>query len=324
MSARGGSQLRKLVRLPEGLPWSPPDWPGGAERPPLERRTGVDYDTDWSRRYPARLARAVVLDNLTRPAMHAVAAPSVTGLELLSDLEGPVIFAANHASHLDTPLLLVCLPQRFRHRSVVGAAADHFFDRRWKAALWALAVAAVPVERQRVSRRSADLAAQLLSEGWNLLLFPEGGRTPDGWGQPFKGGAAYLAKRTGAPVVPTHISGTRHILGKGSRALRPSRTGVRFGSPLRPADAADARDLSDKIEKAVAALADESGTDWWSARKRASSGTTPPLQGPDAAAWRRAWALEQTGPTPEPSWPREGRRRSFREPQELGRRRANR
>ena len=52
-------------------------------------------------------------------------------------VESPVIFAANHASHVDTALLLSSLPVRFRHRTVVAAAADYFFDRRWKADLWA-------------------------------------------------------------------------------------------------------------------------------------------------------------------------------------------
>ena len=51
-------------------------------------------------------------------------------------------------------------------------------------------------------RQSADLARELIDDGWSLVIFPEGGRSPDGWGQPFKGGAAFLSIRTGAPVVP--------------------------------------------------------------------------------------------------------------------------
>ena len=49
------------------------------------------------------------------------------------------------------------------------------------------------------------------------MIYPEGGRSPDGWGQPFKGGAAYLANRTGAPVVPVHIDGTDSIFAKGMK-----------------------------------------------------------------------------------------------------------
>ena len=59
--------------------------------------------------------------------------------------------------------------------------------------------------------------AGLIEDGWSLVIYPEGGRSPDGWGQTFKGGAAYLAGRTGAPVVPVYIDGTDSIMGKGTQ-----------------------------------------------------------------------------------------------------------
>jgi 1-acyl-sn-glycerol-3-phosphate acyltransferase len=256
----------------------------------------VDYDTAWSRRYPARLARAVVLDNLTRPLARVVASPLVRGEESLRDLDGPVIFAANHASHVDTPLLLSCLPLPFRHRTVVAAAADYFFDRRWKADAWSFFLAAIPIERTKVNRRSAQLAAELLEEGWNLVIFPEGGRSPDGWAQTFRGGAAYLAARTGRPVVPVHIDGTRHILPKGTNAVRRTRTTITFGTPLWPTEGEDARRFGARIEAAVTTMANEVTTDWWSARKQAAAGTAPALQGPEVAPWRRTWLLAETPP----------------------------
>src|SRR5437016_12735038 len=70
--------------------------------------------------------------------------------------------AANHASHVDTPLLLTSLPERFRHRSAIAAGADYFFDKRWKGAMWAFLINAFPIERLRLSRRGADLAGRLL------------------------------------------------------------------------------------------------------------------------------------------------------------------
>ena len=186
-----------------------------------------------------------------------------------------MILAGNHASHLDTALLLSSLPARIRHHVVVGAAADYFFDRHWKAALWAFALGAVPMERVKVNRRSADLAAALIEEGWSFVIFPEGGRSPDGWGQEFKGGAAYLAKRCSVPVVPVHLRGTRAILAKGSRRLRPGPTELRFGDPLWPEQREDARRFASRIERAVAVLADEAETDWWSARRGPPPGRRP-------------------------------------------------
>ncbi len=268
-----------------------PTRPAGADPLPLTRHLGVDYDTAWARRYPVRLARAMLLDDVARPVMRAGCSPTTYGLEHLEPLEGPMIFAGNHASHLDTALLLSSLPARIRHHVVVGAAADYFFDRHWKATLWAFALGAVPMERVKVNRRSADLAAALLEEGWSFVIFPEGGRSPDGWGQEFKGGAAYLAKRCSVPVVPVHLRGTRAILAKGSGRVRPGPTEVRFGDPLRPEEREDARRFASRIERAVAVLADEAESDWWSARVRAAAGTTTPYRGPDVSPWRRAWSL---------------------------------
>lgn len=297
-----------------GFPWAAPTWPTGVERPPVEPRLGVHYDTAWSRRYPVRLARAAALDWAAKPALRALASPHVDGLERLATLRPPAIFAANHASHIDTPLLLTLLPARFRHRCVVGAGADYFFDTAWKAALWSAAVAAIPIERQRVNRRSADLAAELLGLGWSLLIFPEGGRSPDGWGQPHRpAGAAYVASRTGVPVVPVHLEGTRAILARGSRTLRRASVRTSFGQPMTLADGEDARRFAARIEAAVAELADAGRTDWWSARVRAARHETPVLTGPDAPAWRRAWELSgreraerRDAQGPQDRWPQAG------------------
>ncbi len=273
------------------FPLAAPTWPGSVPRPAPTPELGVHYDTAWSRRYPVRLARAMVLDNVTRPLARIVAAPVVRGQEGLVGLDAPVLFAANHVSHVDAPLLLTCLPLRFRHHTLVAAAADYFFDRRWKADAFSFLLGAIPIERTKVNRRSADLAAELLAEEWNLIIFPEGGRSPDGWAQSFRGGAAYLSARTGRPVVPVHIDGTRHILPKGRTALRRTRTTVSFGTPLWPDTAEDTRSFAARIEAAVATLAAETETDWWTARRLAARGTTPALQGPDASTWRRSWAL---------------------------------
>ena len=284
------------LSLRPAFPLGKATWPDGVERPPITSRTGVDYDTGWARRYPARLARAVLVDDVLRPLAHVLAWPQVHGLDRIETLAAPAIFAANHNSHLDTSLVLSGLPERFRHRVTVAAAADYFFPSRAVGALSALVIGAIPMDRTKVGRRSADLAAQLLGQGWNLVIFPEGGRSPDGWGQTFRGGAAYLALRTGRPVVPVHLEGTRRIWKRGNRLPTPARRGagvhLTFGVPMRPTDGEDSRRFSARIETAVAALADEGTTDWWTARKRAASGATPMLTGPKSGAWRRAWAID--------------------------------
>ena len=179
---------------------------------------------------------------------------------------------------------------------MTAAAADYFFDKRWKATLAALALNAIPVDREVTNRRSADLMAGLIEDGWSLVIYPEGGRSPDGWGQTFKGGAAYLAGRTGAPVVPVYIDGTDSIMGKGTSVPKPGRTRVTFGSPLRRRPEESTRRFNDRIERAVATLADESTTDFWSARRRAAAGATPTLTGPAYTGWRRRWDARRSSP----------------------------
>jgi 1-acyl-sn-glycerol-3-phosphate acyltransferase len=327
MAGSAGGHAQRLVGRARALrtPLAAPSWPATVERPDPERKLGLEYDHDWSRRYPARLARAMVMDNLARPVARLVAPATIRGLEHLRHVEGPVIFAANHASHVDTPLLLTNLPLEFRHHTVVAAASDYFFDRTWKSMLWSFSLAAIPIERSKVNRRSADMAADLIGDGWNLVIFPEGGRSPDGWTQPFRGGAAYLARRTGRPVVPVYLHGTRHVLPKtpdeGSRApggsgtesrhggrLRRSPISVLFGAPLTPDEGENAHRFSDRIEAAVATLSREVHADWWQARRSVSAadpsdGAAQAHRGPEAPAWRRAWALDTRPANDRTSWP---------------------
>ena len=241
-----------------------------------------------------------------RAVVRALAAPQRRGADRLDAVRGPLIFAANHHSHVDTPLLLTSLPDRWRHKVVVAAAADYFFTNRWTSAASALAMGAFPIERTKVSRRSADEAAGLIAEGWSLLIFPEGGRSPDGWGQGHRGGAAYLAARTGVPVVPIHLDGTGRIFAKGDKRPRPGSTTVTFGHPLVAGEGESSTRFAARIEAAVAALADEARTDWWQARRRAHAGTTPALTGPETTSWRRAWALgdrKSRAKRRRPAWP---------------------
>jgi 1-acyl-sn-glycerol-3-phosphate acyltransferase len=290
------------IRRKLPFPFTSAPTPAAIERLPDRKRTGVDYETEWARSFGARMARLALLEGVIAPAMHALASPDRRGLDQLHDLARaeptqPVIFAANHHSHVDTPLLLSSIPEPWRHKVFVGAAADYFFTTRVTSTASALVLNAIPIERTRVSRRSADDAAELIDDGWSMLIFPEGGRSPDGWGQPFRGGAAYLALRCNVPVVPVHLEGTGRIMRKGSKRLSRSATRITFGRPLWADDGEDSRRMAARVEHAVAALADETSTDWYAARLRAHRAASPALSGPDAPSlWRRTWALGDRGP----------------------------
>jgi 1-acyl-sn-glycerol-3-phosphate acyltransferase len=296
----------KLSRLNAsvGFPYRRPTRPSGVVVPQEKPTLGADYDTDWARRRPARVARAVITNGPLRLAVQVLASPEIRGIDRLADLRAldtskkaetspAVIFTPNHHSHLDTPLAITTIPEPWRGHLVVGAAADYFFTSHLTSAASALVLNAFPVARNVAGRQSADLARELIEDGWSLVIFPEGGRSPDGWGQPFKGGAAYLSIRTGAPVVPVFIEGAGSILGKGMKRPKPGKTTVTFGSPLWPEPDESTRHLNDRIEQAVTMLGDETLTDWWSARQRAARRANPSLTGPEHTGWRRAWALSE-------------------------------
>ena len=300
-------RLRKpLQSLP--FPYTAPTVPQSVVVPERRRSIGADFPTDWARTPAARRTRSVLVETVVRPIVAGIAQPTRYGTDRLAGLEGPAVFAANHHSHIDTPLLLSSIPMPWRHNLVIGAAADYFFGTRITSVMSALVIGAIPIDRHKVSRAATDLARDLIDEGWSLMVFPEGGRSPDGWGQPFRGGAAFIAHRSGRPIVPVHIDGTGRILGKGMSRPKPARSTVTFGSPLWAAEGEDIRAFGDRVEKCVAELADESMTNWWDARRRAHADETPPLTGPATSTWRRIWELDSTRQTRKGprrrSWPR--------------------
>jgi 1-acyl-sn-glycerol-3-phosphate acyltransferase len=279
-----------------GFPYRSPNVPKGVTVPKEPSRLGANYDTEWARSPAARIARGLIAEGPLRLVVKGIANPEVIGLDRLDDLARlddppPAIFAPNHHSHVDTALMIRSIPLCWRRQLVVAAAADYFFDKQWKATLSALALNAIPIDREVTGRKSSDQFRDLVADGHSLLIYPEGGRSPDGWGQEFKGGAAYLSARSGAPVIPVFIDGSGAIFGKGMKRPKPGRTKVVFGAPLRQLDDENTRRFNARIEAAVTRLGDEALTDYWTATKRAAQGASPKLTGPEYNGWRRQWEL---------------------------------
>ncbi len=223
---------------------------------------GLDYPTDWGRRYSARFVRHVFQSYVVSPLTKRMSSLEVRGIENISG-EGPFIFVANHTSNLDTPLVLTALPQRERNHTVVAAAMDNFFMDRRRAFQTVLLYNGIPIDRHKVNRRSALLALELVQDHWNLLIYPEGGRSSTGDLQEFKGGAAYLAERSKATVIPTYIHGAGFLrahkyakapLFRNAPNERRHPVIVAFGEPLRAEPDENIRRLGTRIEDAVIAL----------------------------------------------------------------------
>ncbi len=206
--------------------------PEGRGPSPWRKEYRRDRDLPWARSPAARAVRSTLLNFVIGPVFRYYGRPIVFGLENLRAVKPPFLLAANHSSHLDTPAILLALPPRLRRRTLVAAAADYFFDEAWKGALVALAVGAIAVERERPPRQSMKLVRRLLADGWNLVVFPEGGRSADGRLHSGKRGIAHLAAASGVPVVPVGVIGTFAALPAGYHWPRHAKVEVHFGTPL--------------------------------------------------------------------------------------------
>jgi 1-acyl-sn-glycerol-3-phosphate acyltransferase len=253
------------------------------------------------------VAREAILRYGFKPLVWTETDPEVQGLDRLDRLRPPVMFIANHASHLDTPLLLCSLPTRWRERTAVAAAADYFFDVGWRAATTALVFNTFPIDRAG-GKRATSTARQLVAEGWNLLVFPEGTRSKDGWVGRWRHGAARLCIEFGTPAVPVSLRGTYAAMPRGRSWPLPGRrrVSVRFGPPLFAAPDEDFGSLSRRMHQALARLWDEDASTWWESLRREAEGSTPPLTGPDLPKWRRVWESSRPPARRGPArvWPR--------------------
>jgi len=287
---RPGSSLRRDVRqVARGWRWGHrPLVPRSVEPPAIEPR---DFPTAWARTPAGTVARAALQRFALQPLIRFETAPRIAGLDVLEGLEPPVIFVANHSSHLDAPLVLTSLPKRWRARTATGAAADYFFDRWVRATATALVFNAFPVERSGSKGRTTALARDLLAEGWNLLVFPEGTRSRDGWVHDFRLGAARLACEEGVPVVPVALRGSYQAMPRGAAWVTKGRppVRVRFGKPVRPEPGEAPAAFNERVRAALAAGLDEEATTWWEATRRAARGEAPQIGGPQGARWRRTW-----------------------------------
>jgi 1-acyl-sn-glycerol-3-phosphate acyltransferase len=283
------SLVKDVKQLSRGWRWTHRPLPPKSAEPHHSFPPPSEFPTEWARSRPARAAREVILRVGLTPIVRNQTTLRVEGLDIFDDLDGPVIFIANHSSHLDTALLLTTLPIEWQRKVAVGAAADYFFDAWWRAVGSALAFATFPIERGGVGL--SETPTRLLSEGWSLVMFPEGTRSPDGWTRRFRLGAAYLAHAAGVPVVPVGLVGSYAAMPRGRGWPKPGRpeVHVRYGRPVTVQTDEDARSFGTRISAAAATLLDEDRSDWYGARRRAAAGETPSPAGPQVAGWRRVW-----------------------------------
>lgn len=222
----------------------------------------------WNRHPVVAAIRRISLATWLLPLARVFVRLTVRDHASLHTLRGPVIFAMNHQSHLDTPALLMALPGAWRRRVAVAMAKEffkaHFFPagfswrqvatNRTNYVLASFFFNAFPLpQREAGTRETLRYIGGLFEDGYSLLIFPEGKRTDHGEIATFRPGVGMIASRLRVPVVPVRVQGLERILHHSWKMAQPGRATITFGSPLH-VSGDDYAALAAQVERAVRAL----------------------------------------------------------------------
>jgi len=181
----------------------------------------------WNRSGPIQALRRISLPTWILPLARVFVKLEVRGLEHLESVSGPVIFAANHQSHFDTPVILMALPPVWRYRLAPAMAKEffkaHFYPEQFGRKAWftnslnyylaSTFFNAFPLpQRETGTRQTLRYIGDLFAGGFSLLIFPEGKRTEKGEINRFQPGIGMIASRLDVPVVPVRLEGLDHVL----------------------------------------------------------------------------------------------------------------
>jgi 1-acyl-sn-glycerol-3-phosphate acyltransferase len=166
------------------------------------------------------------------PFLHTIWRPRVSGAENIP-ASGGAILAANHVSVIDS----IFLPLMVDRPVTFSASAKYFAASGPAARLLAAYLKAtnqlrMDTERPRSAQDTLEAALALLQEGKLFGIYPEGTRSPDGRLYRGRPGVGWLALKSGLPVIPVALSGTRRVLPPGHVVPRPGRIGVTIGKPV--------------------------------------------------------------------------------------------
>jgi long-chain acyl-CoA synthetase len=142
------------------------------------------------------------------------------------------IVAANHASHLDMGLVKYALGKEVADQTIAVAAADYWFDTKYKRAYMNNFTTLVPIERSGSLRQSLRHVSQILHDGYNALIFPEGGRQLSGEIAEFKPVIGYLCLNDKIGILPICLVGTYEAFPKGAVIPKANSIGAKVGAKV--------------------------------------------------------------------------------------------
>jgi 1-acyl-sn-glycerol-3-phosphate acyltransferase len=158
------------------------------------------------------------------------------------------VFMSNHVSNLDPPVLLPLIPGRTCVMLKAELMKIPILGRAMRLAQF------VPVERggePTKAKASIDAAARALQNGLHIVIFAEGTRSPDGRLRPFKKGPFFLAKETGAPIIPVALSGTEKMMRRGSFRVHPGMARIQLLPAIDSGNYETREELMDAVRNAI-------------------------------------------------------------------------
>ena len=172
---------------------------------------------------------------------------------------GPFILSPVHRSNIDTPLVCALTRRPLRYMG-----KREMWKYSWSAWFFT-SLGGFPVDRGQADREALRSCAEVLNRGEPLVLFPEGTRQSGPTVEHLYDGAAYLAMKTGAPIVPVGIGGSEAAMPKGARFIRPVKVRMVVGEPLEPkraegggrASRRAVRELTEELQTCLQSLFDE-------------------------------------------------------------------
>lgn len=219
-----------------------------SQRPPRQHRF-----PKWPRRRPVRLLRRAIVTGLIFPFLRLPYKVEVRGKHRFKTVEEPCLIVSNHNMHLDAAMLLKSMPHGFRQRVAIAAAASDIYGNKARGFGASLLGNAFPFAKEGSGvRESLEHVVEMLEEGWNVLIFPEGRLTVMGPMQSFKSGTGLLAVESGVPVLPMRIDVLRPGFYEGKWLPHPrARVRVNVGEPIRFEPGTTYSDATRQLEQAV-------------------------------------------------------------------------
>jgi long-chain acyl-CoA synthetase len=198
---------------------------------PIKVSNRADFDYKKNNRFLMRTLRLLLHILVIRPVFRIFFRFRTFGSQIFKQSKNWIV-TPNHSSHLDLLAILASVPLSRLNSTYAVAADDYFFNHPAKAYFVRLLFNAIPFERRARIDKSFRVCEAILKDGGNLIIFPEGTRSPSGQLAEFKAGVGRLLASQKYPAIPAFIKGAHEAFPKGALLPRPHAMAVYVGNPV--------------------------------------------------------------------------------------------